>query len=156
MMLEAMVTWPERVDLNRRLAAAYSILGREKEALTALEPYLDRHPEDLRALFLALGLVYSAHVEGRAIADLDQDRARFDAYAARYAAANGPNQSLVTEWRRFLAHKKNPVEARDSEPAGGWPVDCRLGTAPAAASGSHQRDQLPSGRESCSLTSPVA
>jgi len=105
-MVEALGTWPESVELKRRLAFAYALLGKEREALAALDPYLDKHPEDRRALFLAIGLVYAAHVEGRTITDLAQDRARIDGYARRYAALNAPNQSVVAQWQRYLAEKK--------------------------------------------------
>ncbi len=105
-MLEAAEAWPEDVDIKRRLAAAYAIGGNARAALAALAPYLEQHPENDRALFLALGLIYAAHQEGGAIDDPGTDRARFDEYAKQYADAKGPDQALVAEWRRALTRSK--------------------------------------------------
>jgi VWFA-related protein len=105
-LLEATSTWPDDESLKRLLAAAYVVTGQEKEALAALEPYLARHRDDQRALFLAVGLIYAAYEEGRTIEGPGQDGARISRYAQSYAAAGGPRQQLVAQWVRFVEERK--------------------------------------------------
>ena len=66
-LVEAAGIWPDDDSLQRRLAAAYLAAGQEKEAAATLGAYVDRRPDDAAALLLAIGLVYSAHSEGRVI-----------------------------------------------------------------------------------------
>ena len=105
-LLEASLAWPDDEDLKKRLAAAYAITGQEKEALAALDSYLARHPNDDRALFLAMGLIYVAYAEGRTVEGPAEDALRIARYQQVYAAAKGPQQQLVTEWVRFVGQKK--------------------------------------------------
>jgi tetratricopeptide (TPR) repeat protein len=105
-LLEASLAWPDDEDLKKRLAAAYAITGQEKEALAALDSYLARHPNDDRALFLAMGLIYVAYAEGRTVEGPAEDALRISRYQQVYAAAKGPQQQLVTEWVRFVGQKK--------------------------------------------------
>ena len=105
-LLEAASAWPDDEDLKRRLAAAYVITGQEKEALAALDPYLAHHPGDQRALFLAMGLMYVAHAEGRVVEGPAEDAQRISRYQQLYAAIKGPEQHLVTEWARFVGQQQ--------------------------------------------------
>ena len=105
-LLEAALAWPDDDDLKRRLAAAYMITGQPKEALAALDPYLAHHPDDDRALYLAMGLVYVAYAEGRTVEGPAEDALRISRYQQLYAAARGPQQHLVTEWVRFVGQQK--------------------------------------------------
>ena len=105
-LLEAALAWPDDEDLKRRLAAAYVITGQEKEALAALDPYLAHHPNDQRALFLAIGLMYVAHAEGRSVEGPAEDAQRISRYQQAYAATKGPQQQLVTQWVRFVGQQK--------------------------------------------------
>jgi VWFA-related protein len=105
-LLEASLAWPDDEDLKKRLAAAYAITGQEKEALAALDPYLAHHPNDDRALFLAMGLIYLAYAEGRTVESPADDALRISRYQQLYATAKGPQLQLATEWVRFVEQKK--------------------------------------------------
>jgi len=105
-LLEASLAWPDDEDLKKRLAAAYVITGQEKEALAALDPYLAHHPDDQRALFLAIGLMYVAHAEGRTVEGPAEDALRISRYQQLYAAIKGPQQPLVTQWARFVGQRQ--------------------------------------------------
>lgn len=103
---EADGLWPDSDEVKLRLATASAMTGEWPQALAALDPYLQRHPDDVERLFLGMRLVYEAHAAGRAIESSEKDLARFDRYRAAYAAASGPRGELVDEWRRFIEKKK--------------------------------------------------
>ena len=97
---EARGLWPANDEVGVRLATALLGAGRQAEAMKVLEPYLDAHPADQEWLFLALRALYDARTAKRDIAGPEADRARFIKYADAYAAAKGPQQSLVDQWRK--------------------------------------------------------
>jgi hypothetical protein len=76
--------------------------GRSDEALHVFSRYLERHKYDGERLFIALRLIYEARASGRSSRTLEEDRARFEDYAAAYAAAGGQHTELVDRWRDFL------------------------------------------------------
>ena len=67
-----------------------------------LVPYITAHPADHERIFLALRALYEARSTGKPIATVEADRALFGRYADAYAAANGPQQALVAEWRKYV------------------------------------------------------
>jgi tetratricopeptide (TPR) repeat protein len=99
---EASHLWPESEAMQVRLGIALAAAGKRAEALGALDPYLAKHPDDHAALLVALRTIYEARSTGKAIATAAEDRQRFDRYAAAYAAAHGPEQALVDQWRKFV------------------------------------------------------
>jgi tetratricopeptide (TPR) repeat protein len=99
---EAAGLWPENEQVLLRLGTAYAMAGRGAEALKTLEPYLSRHPEDVERHFVALRLLYEAKAAGRQVKSPEEDRALFSRYAAAYAAASGPQQAVVDQWKKFM------------------------------------------------------
>ena len=99
---EAAGLWPTNDQVQVRLGAAYSRASRPVEAVQALDPYLAQHPEDHEHLFIALRAIYEARSTGQSIGTVEEDRKRFDRYAAAYAAAGGGQQALVDQWRKFV------------------------------------------------------
>jgi tetratricopeptide (TPR) repeat protein len=99
---EAAGRWPNDPDVQARRGTALAMAGRSDEALQVLNRYLDRYRTDAERLFVALRLIYEARASGRSSRTLDEDRAKFEEYAARYAAARGPQMELVDRWREFL------------------------------------------------------
>jgi len=95
---EARERWPEDDLFTFRLAAAKVLLNRRAEALGMLETYIERHPDESEALFLALRLLYEAHDSGKRLKSAAEDRALAAKYGAMYAAAGGPNGPLVARW----------------------------------------------------------
>jgi predicted Zn-dependent protease len=99
---EAASTWPENDQVELRLGTAYARAAKPVEAVQALDRYLTRHPEDQDRLFVALRSIYEVRSTGQAIGTVEEDRKRFERYAAAYAAAGGTQTALVDQWRRFV------------------------------------------------------
>ncbi len=99
---EARGRWPDDDGFVPRLAAAYAIGNRRADAFRELAPYLDRHPGDAEALFLAMRLVYDAHAAGGTLLTSAEDAAAMARYAALYKAAGGASVQLVERWAQFV------------------------------------------------------
>ena len=94
--------WPGDDEVGLRLATALVMANKPAEALAILEPYLAAHPGDHERLFVALRAIYESRAAGRPLLDGDRDKALFTRYADAYAAARGPQQALVGQWRKFM------------------------------------------------------
>jgi len=99
---EARTLWPTDDEVTMRLGTALVMANKPVEALRVLEPYLTAHPSDHERLFLALRALYEARSAGRAIGTAETDRTLFVRYADAYAAAKGPQQALVSQWRKYV------------------------------------------------------
>jgi VWFA-related protein len=99
---EARSLWPADDQVTIRLGTALVMANKPGEALKVLDPYLAAHPADAERLFLALRALYEARSTGRPIGTLASDRALFTRYAEAYAAAKGPQQALVGQWRKYV------------------------------------------------------
>jgi hypothetical protein len=75
---------------------------RRADALATLDPYLERHPADASAWFLAMRILYDAHAGGGVVTSQAEDVARAAKYAAAYKAAGGPRLALVDRWVAFI------------------------------------------------------
>ena len=103
---EARTLWPADDQVGVRLATALAGAGRHADALRVLQPYLDAHPNDQEWLFLAMRALYEARTAQRAIDSPEADKARFAKYADAYAAARGPQQALVDQWRKYFENPR--------------------------------------------------
>jgi hypothetical protein len=99
---QAATEWPENDDVQVRIGAALAMAGKRAEALLKLEPYLEKHPQDVERQLFTLRLLYQARMDGRPIRSTNEDRALFAKWAAAYAAANGPDQALVAQWQKVI------------------------------------------------------
>ena len=99
---EAAARWPDDGEVQKRLGAALAMNGNASGALRVLDGYLDKHPDDTERLFLALRVIYEANASGRPVDSREQDRSRFDRYAAAYLAAAGPQAALIEQWKKFM------------------------------------------------------
>ncbi len=99
---EALGRWPDDDRFLPRLSASEAMQRRGAEALGTLEPYLERHPDDANAWFLAMRILYDAHAGGGVVAGQAEDGARAAKYAAAYKAAGGPRLALVDRWAAFI------------------------------------------------------
>jgi len=98
---EALEEWPGDEGLARRVGFARALAGQRDEALAALTPYVERHPDDAGAVFVMLRLLFDAFREDAA-ATPPAERERMLRYAKSYVDNNGPSQQLVARWLRYL------------------------------------------------------
>ena len=99
---EAAALWPDNDQVQMRLGSVYSRASRPVEAVQALDPYLAKHPEDHEHFLIALRSIYEARSTGQSIGTVEEDKKRFERYAAAYVAAGGTQTALVEQWRRFV------------------------------------------------------
>ncbi len=99
---EASKLWPGNEQVQLRLGTAYALAARPVDAVRALDPYLAQHAEDQERLFIALRSIYEVRSTGQSIETVEEDRKRFERYAAAYAAAGGTQMPLVEQWRKFV------------------------------------------------------
>jgi VWFA-related protein len=100
---EAAALWPASDQVQPRLGTAYAQAGKPVDAVLALDPYLVQHQQDQERLLVALKAIYDARSAGLSIGSAAEDRARFERYAAAYAAAGGTQTALIEQWRKFVA-----------------------------------------------------
>jgi VWFA-related protein len=98
----AVQEWPDDEGLRRRLAQAYAVAGRYKEALAAAEPFLARTPADRDMLFVAVHAIYTSHLSGQPLLPDAEGRTRIVKYGQAYAASKGPHAELVSGWMRYM------------------------------------------------------
>jgi VWFA-related protein len=103
LLTRAAAEWPEDDGLKRRLGQAYSVAGRHKDALAAVEPLLAKNPGDPDALFVALHAIYTSHLAGQSILSETESRARIAKYGQAYVAAKGPHADLVAGWMKYMS-----------------------------------------------------
>ncbi len=99
---EASGLWPDNEQVRMRLGTAQAAAGRLPDAVRTLDPYLTAHPEDHERLLIAMRAIYDTRSAGKSIGTAEDDRQRFNRYAAAYAAARGPQQDLVSQWKRSI------------------------------------------------------
>jgi hypothetical protein len=93
---------PPAPALARRVAMIHLASQREAEAVAALEPLLQEHPDDVDAQWLMLQALFTGLVRGTGPASDAAGRARFGALALRYIASGAPHAALAAEWRRVV------------------------------------------------------
>ncbi len=100
---EAASEWPDNEEVQVRIGTAFAMAGKRADALLKLEPYLEKHPDDQERHFVALRTLYEARAAGKPIRSTNEDRELFTRWAKAYAAAKGPQQALVEQWRKTVA-----------------------------------------------------
>ena len=99
---EARTLWPADDGVIARLGTAQGLAKKWAEAIKVLQPYLDAHPSDHDVLLVAMRALHDARAAGRPVETVQADRISFIKYADAYAAARGPQQALVDQWRKFI------------------------------------------------------
>jgi hypothetical protein len=92
-------------DALLRLRDFDQAIGVLTEADTSFPDNDDIHGRLTTTLFTALRAIHDAHAAGRSLGKPDDDRARFARYADAYAAAKGPQLSVVEQWRKQMERK---------------------------------------------------
>jgi hypothetical protein len=94
----AVARWPADVQFARPLAILSATAGSARDAMLALDRYLEQREDDQASLFLALAWMVEARRAGLDAGNVTRARV----YAARYAALSGPRQPLVRLWMDYL------------------------------------------------------
>jgi len=103
---EAREKWEGDDSFVPRLAASRALLRQPREAVALLVPYVEAHPQETDATFLAIRLIYDAHAANGRLGTDAEDAALIQRLAASYRAAEGPNVALVDRWAAFVARKR--------------------------------------------------
>jgi tetratricopeptide (TPR) repeat protein len=98
---EAPDAWADEDQRDERQATAEAMTGAYVPALEKLHGLIDKRPDDMDLMFLALQVMYRVRQETGSLPD--KDRERFVDYAARYAAAKGAQETLVASWLKYVA-----------------------------------------------------
>ena len=99
---EGLAAFPEDTGLRRRLGLAHAMAGHPEEALTLLSAWVDGHPEDTRALFATLAVLFESFSRETVGAVKAEERQRLRRYAKAYVDGKGPNSEIVELWLRYL------------------------------------------------------
>jgi VWFA-related protein len=99
---EAVAQWPDNDQVRLRMATALTMSGKPADGLAMLEQYLEKHPEDHAATLTALKTLYEARAAGKPVRSREEDKALFAKWAKAYAAAKGPQQTLVDLWQKTM------------------------------------------------------
>jgi tetratricopeptide (TPR) repeat protein len=100
---EALDKQPQNDGIRKNLAIAQSYMGLHEQAYPTIRPYLQKNPNDVDALMVALHALYQTHVEGKTLSGAEDDKARAGEYSRAYIAAKGPMMALVEKWAEFLS-----------------------------------------------------
>ena len=95
---EASERWPADDRITKRLATAHLLAHNAQEAMNVLEPYLERHGDDLDALFLAIQSLHESAQAGQSTGRDNPNAAKLVGYCRAYLAAKGPYQTVVEQW----------------------------------------------------------
>jgi tetratricopeptide (TPR) repeat protein len=99
---EGLASFPEDEGLRLRLGLAHAMAGHPEEALTLLAAWVDAHPDDTRALFATLALLFDGFSRQAAGGAKAEEQQRLRRYARAYLDGKGPNREVVERWLRYL------------------------------------------------------
>lgn len=99
---EGLSSFPQDDGLRRRLGMAHAMAGHADEALTLLSAWVDAHPQDTRALFTTLALLFDGFSREAAGGLGLEEQERLRRYAQAYLDGSGPNREVVERWLRYL------------------------------------------------------
>lgn len=89
---------PVTAEWMRAVAATHILAGNDRDAIAALDPLLQRQPDDAEAQWLLLRALFSQIVKGD-----NANRERFMAVARRYIEQQGGHAALVAEWVKVIS-----------------------------------------------------
>jgi tetratricopeptide (TPR) repeat protein len=99
---ETQKLWPENDDVRMRVGTALSMAGQPADAVTIIEAYLSRRPDDGDRRVLVMKLLYEARILGRPLASAEADRDQFLRHFAAYEKMNGAKLEQVRGWRKHF------------------------------------------------------
>jgi hypothetical protein len=98
----AQARWPADTRFARPAAILRATAGSAREAVLALDRYLEPPRNDEASLFLALSWMFEARRASVVLRDRSEDVRLARHYAAQYAALKGARQPLVELWVDYL------------------------------------------------------
>lgn len=103
---EGLAAFPGDAALRARLGVAHAMAGDREQALPILTSWVEAHPEDTRALFATLALLFEGFSRQAAGAAPAEERQRLLRFARTYANGKGPNREVVARWLRYLESRE--------------------------------------------------
>ncbi len=83
-------------------AAVALELAESADGATLLAAWVDGHPDDTRALFATLALLFDGFSRQSAGGAKAEEQQRLRRYARAYIDGKGPNREVVERWLRYL------------------------------------------------------
>jgi VWFA-related protein len=108
---EGLGAFPDDPGLRGRLGVAYAMAGDRDEALPILTAWVEKNPDDTRALFATLALLFEGFSREATGAAPLEERQRLVRFAKAYVEGKGPNSEVVGCWLKYL-------ESRDADRSG--------------------------------------
>ena len=103
---DAAEQFPSETRFVRSLALLLAMSGRGRDAVKAMERFIDKSPGDARAIFLVVQWLFNFHRAGAMVYGRIEDLQLVREYAARYEKTNAPDQPLVKQWLEYLEKEK--------------------------------------------------
>lgn len=99
---EAMAKWPGDLRFVRPMALIAATFGEGPEAVRLMARYLEKNPDDVESLQMAVEWIYHLKLARAAARTPADDLALARGYADAYARLKGPQQALVKQWIDYL------------------------------------------------------
>jgi tetratricopeptide (TPR) repeat protein len=99
---EGTAAFPQDQGLRLRLGLAHAMAGHPEQALSLLGAWVDAHPDDMRALFATLALLFDGFAREAVGGAKGEEQERLRRYAKAYIDGKGPNREVVARWLRYL------------------------------------------------------
>jgi tetratricopeptide (TPR) repeat protein len=103
---DAVERFPQDTRFARSLSLLYATSGKGRDAVKTMERFIDAHPDDARAIFLAVQWLFTLHRAGATVHGRMDDLQLARSYAARYAKTSAPDQPLMKQWLDFLEKER--------------------------------------------------
>ncbi len=99
---EGLAAFPDDAELRRRLGIAHAMAGDREEALPLLTTWVEAHPDDTRAVFATLALLFEGFSREAAGAAPGEERQRLMRFARTYVQGKGPNREVIERWLKYV------------------------------------------------------
>jgi len=103
---QASSRWPAQTQFVRPLAMLYAAIGNGRDAIRLLERDIRDGHSDPDTLYLAIGWIFQAHMNGAIVHSPAEDLTEARQYADEYAQAKGAQLSLVRQWLAYLEKER--------------------------------------------------
>jgi hypothetical protein len=103
---EGLDAFPDDAALRGRLGVAQAMAGNREEALPLLTAWVETNPDDTRALFATLALLFEGFSRSAAGAAPAEETQRLMRFARAYVGGKGPNREVIARWLEYLESRE--------------------------------------------------